>query len=380
MTMVSSGQIQLAGTGTSGGNNLSVEVELGGSGSSIITMNDSGPRSLAGITTPASQISLSNFYGKSAFSGPYWIVAGTDGKVYRSNNSVATSFNSGTQVASGATPSIWIRSSAANPTTPFYVVGDGNANVWSSSDAVTWTQHALISGSGSPASQITAMGYANGYYLFGDFVGNFWYSNTTPPLSAYSALSYTISSYPLFGNILYSNLGGTNYYCVADGNGNAVLSTNLVTWSLYATGSVGGPNSLCYGTGYLVLGSGSSQSARQIFYSSNGSTWSSVTLAASTTFNNVYVAYGNSTFVAVDTTGKVYTTVSNPSTGWTNTAQLLASGSSSGLTPRSITFANGVFLITGDSGYTWQSANNGATWTDGATAKLGSGTLYTSAY
>lgn len=62
MTMVSSGLIALAGTGTSGGNNQSVEVELGGNGSTLITMNDTNVRNLAGISSGA--ISLSNFYGK----------------------------------------------------------------------------------------------------------------------------------------------------------------------------------------------------------------------------------------------------------------------------------------------------------------------------
>ena len=71
MTMVSSGLIALAGTGTSGGFNQSVEVELGGSGSSIITMNDSNVRGLAGVASGA--ISMSNMYGKA------YTVAGNSG-------------------------------------------------------------------------------------------------------------------------------------------------------------------------------------------------------------------------------------------------------------------------------------------------------------
>lgn len=62
MTMVSSGQISLGGTGTSGGLNQSVNVELGRSGTAQITMNESAVRTLAGV--PSGQISLSNFYGK----------------------------------------------------------------------------------------------------------------------------------------------------------------------------------------------------------------------------------------------------------------------------------------------------------------------------
>lgn len=376
MTMVSSGLIALAGTGTSGGNNQSVEVELGGNGSTLITMNDTNVRNLAGISSGT--ISLSSFYGKSAFSGPYWIVGSFDGKVYRSNDVYATSFNSGTQVGSGSAPALWIRSSAVNLATPVYAVGDGNANVWSSPNGTSWTQHALTSLSGVSATQVTAMGYANSLFLIGDFAGNFWYSSNN--FSTITGSSSTISSHALFGSFVYGNLGGNNYYAVADSFGNAIVSTNLSTWNTYATGSSGDINSLCYGNGYLVLGSGQSQSARQIFYSSNASSWSSVTLASAASFNNVFVAYGNSHFVAVDATGAVYVTGTNPSTGWSNTAQLLANGSSSGITPRAITFANGIFLITGDNGYTWQSSNNGSTWSDGATVKLGTNSLYTASY
>jgi len=63
MTMVSSGKIALAGNGTSGGLNQSVEVELGGNGSSEISINDTNARTLAGIAS--GKISLSDFYGKS---------------------------------------------------------------------------------------------------------------------------------------------------------------------------------------------------------------------------------------------------------------------------------------------------------------------------
>ena len=63
MTMVSSGQISLVGTGTVGGLNQSVEVELGGSGSTQLGLTDSGPRGLAKV--PTGQISLYSFYGKS---------------------------------------------------------------------------------------------------------------------------------------------------------------------------------------------------------------------------------------------------------------------------------------------------------------------------
>lgn len=63
MTMVSTGKIALAGNGTLGGLNQSVEVELGGTGASKISINDTNARTLAGIAS--GKIALSDFYGKS---------------------------------------------------------------------------------------------------------------------------------------------------------------------------------------------------------------------------------------------------------------------------------------------------------------------------
>lgn len=61
MALNSSGTISLAGT-TAG---QSIALELGQSATGTISLNDTNVRSLAGVTTPSSTISLSNFYGKS---------------------------------------------------------------------------------------------------------------------------------------------------------------------------------------------------------------------------------------------------------------------------------------------------------------------------
>lgn len=66
MTMVSSGQIALAGNGKVGSLNQSVEVELGGGGTSQISLNDGSVRTLLGVAS--GQISLNSAYGKSSFS------------------------------------------------------------------------------------------------------------------------------------------------------------------------------------------------------------------------------------------------------------------------------------------------------------------------
>jgi len=61
MALNASGTISLAGT-TAG---QSIALELGQSATGTISLNDTNVRNLAGVGTPASTISLSNFYGKS---------------------------------------------------------------------------------------------------------------------------------------------------------------------------------------------------------------------------------------------------------------------------------------------------------------------------
>ena len=62
MTLNSSGPISLAGT-TAG---VSIEIENGGNGTTQISLNDGPVRTLAGVTTPSSTITMpTNFYGKS---------------------------------------------------------------------------------------------------------------------------------------------------------------------------------------------------------------------------------------------------------------------------------------------------------------------------
>jgi len=62
MALNASGTLSLAGT-TAG---QSIALELSKSATATISLNDTDVRSLAGINTPASTISISNFYGTSA--------------------------------------------------------------------------------------------------------------------------------------------------------------------------------------------------------------------------------------------------------------------------------------------------------------------------
>ena len=65
MSMVGSGQIQLGGSATSGGDNRSIALELEVGGTSQADMNASAYRTLAG--KPSGQIKLSDFYNKDRY-------------------------------------------------------------------------------------------------------------------------------------------------------------------------------------------------------------------------------------------------------------------------------------------------------------------------
>lgn len=91
MTLNSSGPISLAGT-TAG---VSIEVELGGGGTTQISLNDANVRALAGV--PSGAITMpTNFYGKSSASGYYYSILGTNpgiGGVYGGSLYVDSSDN-----------------------------------------------------------------------------------------------------------------------------------------------------------------------------------------------------------------------------------------------------------------------------------------------
>ena len=61
MTLVSSGEISIGGSTA----NRSINLELGRSATATSNLNETALRSLAGVTTPGSTISMSDFYGKS---------------------------------------------------------------------------------------------------------------------------------------------------------------------------------------------------------------------------------------------------------------------------------------------------------------------------
>ena len=67
MALVTSGEISMGGNVT----NRSINLELGRTASTTISLNETASRTLAGIPTNGSTISLASFYGKSNFTVAY---------------------------------------------------------------------------------------------------------------------------------------------------------------------------------------------------------------------------------------------------------------------------------------------------------------------
>ena len=97
MTMVSSGQISLGGSATSGGLNQSVNIELGRSATATISLGESAVRTLAGVASGA--ISLSNLYGKSNTYTIEYLVVGGGGAGVGQYAGGAGGYNAGTGMA-----------------------------------------------------------------------------------------------------------------------------------------------------------------------------------------------------------------------------------------------------------------------------------------
>jgi len=179
MTMNSSGPISLAGS-TAG---VSIEVELGGAGTTQISLNCTTVRTLAGVASGAITMPT-NFYGKSNFSGNYYLNAafGSSGNIYS------------------------VISSITDSSSNFYVyTGGGNGTVtkYDSTGAIVWS---------------SSYGFS-GYSFYGGSVLFFDSSNN---LCFYYYLSY--------------NYGSQNILRINPSTG-AVVSNNAITYTAPSGGS-----------------------------------------------------------------------------------------------------------------------------------------------
>jgi len=268
MTLQASGAIGLS----------QVNTELALTSTATITMNDTAVRTLSG-TTASSQISFTNFYGKSSYAGIAWTArtapasaiyaatwsgttfvaggfsaylytstTGTNG--WTSNAAFRTAFATG-----GNYPSV--RGIATNGGSKWVVVGDYGSCAYSGDSGATWTRSTSFqTACGGSATAQSGFSVA---WTGTNFVAIYRNNTTGNNTSAYSTDGNTWSVTNTFQNAAgphYLFANGTALI-IAASSGYIYYSTdNGVSWGLSANGSsplYGAAYSPTYGT-YVVAG------------------------------------------------------------------------------------------------------------------------------
>lgn len=163
------------------------------------------------------------------------------------------------------------------------------------------------------------------------------------------------------------SVGGSNvqWAGVAYGNGSFVMvaqgggaifyyatSSNGIDWTASSMTGTAANYQLAFGGGTFVTGPGQTAGTTG-YYSTNGTSWTAMTLPASDTWN---ITYGGGYFVAVGSTSG-HTAYSTNGNSWT-------SGATIGAGYAYPYFGNGIFVVgTNNSTAALISSNNGVTWT-----------------
>lgn len=212
-----------------------------------------------------SPISVSTAYGSNKFVTVY-----SDGSVLYSSDSGA----SWTKATMSSTSVSW--SSVAYGNGTFVAIASGSSTAATSTDGITWTSRTLPS-----STNWSSITYGNGIFV------------------AISSTSGTIGA----------DLGAT--------------STDGITWTQRTLSATSTWKSITFGNGIFVAVSSASTSTASSSY--DGITWTSRTLPSTTNWSSV--AYGNNLFIAVSSSsssgaissnGITWTSVTLPYTGYSN--------------------------------------------------------------
>lgn len=275
MTMNSSGPISLGGS-TAG---QSINLENGLSATAQVSLNDTAVRSLAGVTTPNSQIIMpTNFYGKSNLS--VFVAAG-------SGATGAYSLDNGATWASSTMPGgagnwfaiAWGGGSSGK----FFAAKQNTTTVAYSSNGQTWTSATLpVSNNWRCAAYgggnwiILATGSPTNNYLTSTD-GTNWTARTYAPPGGFSPSSVTWSSTQ------------NQFVAIDSGRGAAYTSPTGVTWTQAATAPANQSwNQVAWGTanGGLYV-SGAPSGTGNLAYSSTGASWTTTAPFGTNVMNNV---------------------------------------------------------------------------------------------
>lgn len=246
---------------------------------------------------------------------------------------------------------------------PNYSSSDTTVHLMQSTDGITWTEQAH--NINLTIDQISGIAYVNGMYVV------YGIEESVPNTSFYARINTSTdgvnwTSYRSSATIAIRNIAGITYansmwQIFGGGFGRSYSSTNLTTWT--ARLNYTPPNGASYtftsglitdfatsGVTTVVVGYMSAFSdttgnfigdETMYFKTDNGTTWTSGSIVGGVTVGGdgwrpTGVAFGNSTWVAVGTTGKIYSSTD----GLTWTAR--TSGTTGDIA--NIAFANGIFV------------------------------------
>ena len=233
-----------------------------------------------------------------------------------------------------------------------------------SPDGVTWTLRSLYptqtAGNVAAAAMLRGISFGNGVFVVTATAANATATGTQVFVSP-DGLNWTKSetsagtaynSWPiLIGNVwlAYQSAGNGQYSRSSD---------NGVTWNTYVAASFTGMGAgRAFGNGVIVSGGfGSSSSTSGITWSGDqGTNWSTAVTPAGY-FGSV--AFGNGTFVAIDTINSTNLAITSTN-GFTWTTRTLPSTGNWS----QVTFGNGVFLAVSGTGTQAATSTDGITWT-----------------
>ena len=338
MTLNVSGPISLAGV-TAG---ESIQIELGGNGSTQMGLNDSNVRALAVV--PTGQITMpTDFYGKSNLTATISNYAPNFNKI----------INNG---------SIWLAAHYSENS------GDNNVSIYRSTDGVTWTPLDMTQFTiGVPTPTSSPLGgifYANNQFIV---LTNEWNGTTTVGYTYTSSdgLTWTLAGSGSGTTGLISspiNIAWNGSVYLAVYSGSFRYSSNLITWTSYSF--TGTTYSLIFdGTFFIVSGTYGVSISTSGTSSASFVNFLSIT-SGPTNWRCRFVGYGGGNYIT--TNGETVYTSPNLSS-WTIVGSLPTSNYG-----YSVTWDNSTssWLIGGlDFGTTtgtakiFRSTNNGVSWT-----------------
>ncbi|GAB4030467.1 T9SS type A sorting domain-containing protein [Spirosoma jeollabukense] len=221
-----------------------------------------------------------------------------------------------------------------------------------STDGATWQATNAPDGQ----SNLNSVAYGNGRYVI------FGTSNASGSkgqlLTSTDGVTFTrteFAAYPAPSDVVF----GMNLFVSVDYYGNILSSSDGLTWTFRKLGS--SFKAITYGKGrYVAVGSG------QAMVSTNGLTWTASSPLLSVNFQDI--TYGNGLFVAVGSSGIIYTSPDGLS--WTSRV------SNTTNTLSGIAYDNGYFVAVGSGGGNVRRSTDGITWTgSGSTSGNGTGSI-----